>query len=59
MPVKPDHIGCAFCDWQTPRVRTLKSGKVKGPEAAYQHLRNHVEWKHPEMFDKICEPEED
>lgn len=55
MPVKPGNIGCAFCDWQTPRFRTLKSGKTKGPEAAYQRLRNHVMWDHEEMFDKICE----
>jgi len=59
MPVKPGHIGCAFCDWQTPRFRTLKSGKTKGPEAAYSRLRNHVSWAHEELFEKICKSEEE
>ena len=58
-PVKPSHVGCAFCDWRTPRFRTLKSGKVKGPEAAYSRLRHHVSWAHPDLFEKICEPEKE
>lgn len=47
------HIKCAFCDWKTPRFRTLKSGKTKGPEAAFDRLKGHVSWNHPAKYKAI------
>jgi hypothetical protein len=46
------HIRCAFCGWKALKFRKLKSGKTRGPDAAFQMLFNHAAAHHPEQFDK-------
>ena len=48
-------VHCKFCDWSTPTFKRLKDGTTRGPEAAFERLRDHVWINHEDEWSQVVE----
>ena len=53
-------LKCRFCGWSCLKWKRNKKGKlISTPETAFQKLKHHIEFRHPEELEKVRKLEEE